>query len=148
MKTILSAIAVSILTSTACMAQSDPLPASTRVGIDAGNQAWITGVKTGNSSLIVDTYAENAVDCGPKGKCLRGRLQIEQHVKKQLAANGRARSAAVDSWGATQHGSFVYEWGQAAATFDESKHLAEKYLTVWQLQKDGSWKIFRNMVIP
>jgi ketosteroid isomerase-like protein len=119
-----------------------------RAGIDAGNQAWITGVKTGNPSLIVDTYAENAVDCGPTGECLSGRLQIAQHLQKQLAANGRARSAAVDSWGTSQHGSFVYEWGQAEATFDDGKHLAEKYLTVWQLQKDGSWKIFRNMVIP
>lgn len=148
MKTILSAIAVSLLTSTACIAQSGPLPASTRAGIDAGNQAWITGVKTGNPSLIVDTYAENAVDCGSTGECLSGRLQIAQHLQKQLAANGRARSAAVDSWGTSQHGSFVYEWGQAEATFDDGKHLAEKYLTVWQLQKDGSWKIFRNMVIP
>ena len=148
MKTILSAIAMSILISTAGMAQSGPLPASTRAGIDAGNQAWIAGVKTGNTSLIVDTYAENAVDCGPTGHCLRGRLQIAQHLKQQLAANGRAHSAAVDSWGTSQHGSFVYEWGQAEAAFDDGKQLAERYLTVWQLQKDGSWKIFRNMVIP
>jgi len=148
MKTLLSAIVVSILISTAGMAQSGPLPASTRAGIDAGNQAWIAGVKTGNTSLIVDTYAEDAVDCGATGVCLKGRLQIAQHLKEQLAGSGRARTAAVDSWGTSQHGSFVYEWGQAEAAFDDGKHLAEKYLTVWQRQKDGSWKIFRNMVIP
>ena len=148
MKTILFAITISSLIATAGMAQNAPLPSSTRAGIDAGNQAWIAGMKTGNTAMIVDTYAEDAVDCGPTGECLMGRLQIAQHLKRQLAANGRARSAAVDSWGTSQHGSFVYEWGQAEAAFDNDKHLAEKYLTVWQRQNDGSWKIFRNMVIP
>jgi len=50
--------------------------------------------------------------------------------------------------GSSQQGSFVYEWGQAEATFGDGKTLVEKYLTAWQRQPDGSWKIFRNMVIP
>jgi len=41
-----------------------------------------------------------------------------------------------------------YEWGRAEATFDGGKSLVDKYLTVWQNQADGSWKIFRNLVIP
>src|ERR1700753_948945 len=93
MKTILFAIPISSRLATAGMAQNAPLPASTRAGIDAGNQAWIAGMKTGNTAMIVDTYADDAVDCGPTEACLRGRLQIAQHLKQQLAANGRARAA-------------------------------------------------------
>jgi ketosteroid isomerase-like protein len=71
----------------------------------------------------------------------------------ELASRGRARSASVKSSGASQNGNFVYEWGQAEAIFNNGTNnsgtnVVEKYLTVWQLQADGSWKIFRDMVIP
>jgi ketosteroid isomerase-like protein len=145
---ILSMIAACSLFPAAVIAQSGTPSASARAGIDAGNQAWIDGVKTGNVSLIIATYTEDAVDCGPTGECLRGRPAIEQHMKAQLASLGRAGSAAVKSLGSSQQGNFVYEWGEAEATFDGGKGLADKYLTAWQRQPDGSWKIFRNMVIP
>jgi ketosteroid isomerase-like protein len=148
MKAWISAIAVSSLVSVAGMAQSGTLPKSARAGIDAGNQAWIDGVKTGNIPLISATYTEDAVDCGPTGECTKGRILIEQHMTTELASRGRARSALVKSSGASRHGNFVYEWGQAEATFTSGTSLVEKYLTVWQLQADGSWKIFRNLVIP
>jgi ketosteroid isomerase-like protein len=34
------------------------------------------------------------------------------------------------------------------AGYAGGRKLVEKYLTAWQKQTDGSWKIFRNMVIP
>ena len=148
MKTLLSLLAASSLFSPLLLAQSRITDASARAGVDAGNQAWIDGVKSGDVARIAATYAEDAVDCGPSGECIRGRREIEQQMKTQLATRGRARSATVNSWGSTQQGNFVYEWGQAEATFDGGKRLVEKYLTAWQRQPDGSWKIFRNMVIP
>jgi ketosteroid isomerase-like protein len=54
----------------------------------------------------------------------------------------------VKTWGSTEQGGFVYEWGEAEATFGGGKKLVERYLTAWQKQPDGTWKIFRNMVIP
>lgn len=105
-------------------------------------------MKTGNIPRIIATYAKDAVDCDSAGECTKGRLSIEQHMTKQLASLGRAHSASVEIWGTSQHGNFVYGWGQAEATFSSGTNLIEKYLTVWQLQADGSWKIFRNMVIP
>jgi ketosteroid isomerase-like protein len=141
-------MAASCVFSALLMAQGGPVSGSARAGIDAGNQAWIDGVKTGNIALISATYANDAVDCGPSGECIRGRSEIEEHMKTQLARLGKARLAIVHSVGSTQQGDFVYEWGQAEATFADGKKLSEKYLTAWQRQTDGSWKIFRNMVIP
>jgi ketosteroid isomerase-like protein len=148
MKTIMSMLATASVLCALLAGQSGPVAMSARAGIDAGNQAWIDGVKAGDISLISATYAEDAVDCGPTGECIRGRSAIEQHMRADLASTGRARSAAVKSMGSSQQGSFVYEWGQAEATFGDGKKLVEKYLTAWQRQPDGSWKIFRNMVIP
>jgi ketosteroid isomerase-like protein len=148
MKTIMATLAAIGVLSASLIAQSGTLSVSARAGIDAGNQAWIDGVKTGDVSLISATFAEDAIDCGLTGECIRGRSDIERHMRAHIASMGRARSAAVESVGSSQQGKFVYEWGQAEATFDDGKMLVEKYLTVWQRQPDGSWKIFRNMVIP
>ena len=137
-----------LLLPAAALTQTTPTSASARAGIDAGNQAWIDGVKANEVSPIIATYAENAVDCDSAGNCIQGRAQIEQHMKTGMARLGRARSASVSSWGSTQHGSFVYEWGQAQASFAGGQRVVDQYLTVWQHQPDGSWKIFRNLVIP
>ena len=148
MKRHMSLVAAGGLFSVAMLSMAQTPDVSARASVDAGNQAWIDGVKTQDVKHIIATYAEDAVDCGPTGDCIRGRLQIERHMTTQLASLGRARSAAVKTWGSTEQGSFIYEWGQAEATFDGGKKLVEKYLTVWQRQPDGAWKIFRNMVIP
>lgn len=141
-------LAAGMLSCVATLAQSGPTSVAAKAGIDAGNQAWIDGVKTGNVPMILATYADDAVDCGPSGDCFRGTKQIEQHMKAELASLGLAQSAEVASWGSTQQGEFVYEWGRAEATYAGGKKLIDKYLTVWHRQPDGNWKIFRNLVIP
>jgi ketosteroid isomerase-like protein len=83
--------------------------ASARAAVDAGNQAWIEGVKIEDVKRIIATYTEDAVDCGPTGECLRGRVQIERQMTTQLASLGRARSAAVKTSVSTEQGSFVYD---------------------------------------
>lgn len=134
--------------SAAIPAQDKPRALTARAAIDAGNQAWIDGMQAGDIKRISATYAEAAIDCDPTGECIKGRGQIERHMTRQLAIFGRPRSAMVNSWGLTEHGSLAYEWGQAEATSQSGKTLREKYLTVWQRQSDGTWKIFRNLVLP
>jgi ketosteroid isomerase-like protein len=148
MKPLFALAAAVLLLPANILGQATPTTASARAGIDAGNQAWIEGVQAGDVDRIVATYAENAVDCGPAGHCIEGRPAIEQHMKTQMAKLGRARSASVHSWGSIEHGNFVYEWGQAEANFAGGGRVVDQYLTVWQKQANGSWKIFRNLVIP
>ena len=143
-----SFLLAAFLLSLTALAQTTPTSPSARAGIDAGNQAWIDGVKASDVARIIATYAEQSVDCGPTGACIAGRSAIEQHMKSEFAKLGRATSASVASWGSTQSGDFVYEWGQAQATFANSSRITDKYVTVWQRQPNGSWKIFRNLVIP
>jgi len=137
-----------LLLSSTCFAQSKPIEATARRQIDAGNQAWIDGMKQGRAGLIAVTYTPDAVDCSAAGDCLRGRSAIEEHMKEEMAKLGKADSAYVTSIGSVQQGRFVYEWGQAEASFPGGRKIADHYLTAWQAQPDGSWKIFRNLVIP
>jgi ketosteroid isomerase-like protein len=148
MKTLRSFITAGGLVSAAIFSPGQAPTASARIAIDAGNQAWIDGVKAGDIKRIAATYTEDAVDCGRTGECIRGRVQIERHMTTQLESLGRARSATVKTQGSTEQGNFVYEWGEAEASYSGGKRLVESYLTDWQEQPDGTWKIFRNMVIP
>ena len=143
-----SIMVVFLLSSAACFAQHKSSDAEARRQIDAGNQAWIDGMKQGNVGLIAVTYAPDAVDCNPEGECIRGRAAIEEHMKAEMAKLGNAESASVTSVGSVQQGRFVYEWGQAEAHFTGGKKIFDRYLTAWQKQPDGTWKIFRNLVIP
>jgi ketosteroid isomerase-like protein len=130
------------------LAQGKPIDPAARRQIDAGNQAWIDGMKQGNVAMITATYTSDAVDCSPEGECIRGRPAIEQHMTESMAKLGKAESASVTSIGSVQQGRFVYEWGQAEASFPNGKKVVDRYLTAWHEEADGTWKIFRNLVIP
>jgi ketosteroid isomerase-like protein len=131
-----------------CVAQTGNIDPAARKGIDAGNQAWITGTKEARATVIAATYADNAVDCPATGDCIKGRPAIEQHLKERSAKLGRAVSASVTSMGSVQQGDFVYEWGRAEAIFGDGQRIQGRYLTAWRLQPSGEWKIFRNLAIP
>jgi ketosteroid isomerase-like protein len=137
-----------LLLSLPCLGQSKPIDSTARRQIDAGNQAWIDGMKQGKVALISATYTPDAVDCDAEGNCIRGRTAIEQHMEEGIAKRGKADSASVTSVGSVQQGSFVYEWGQAEATFPNGSKVFDRYLTAWHKEPDGAWKIFRNLVIP
>lgn len=129
-------------------AQSAAIPPAARQFIVAGNRAWINAMKSGDAHMVAMTYAADAVDCGPSGDCLKGRDAIEASLKSRIASLGRAISASVTSYGGVQRGNFIYEWGRASATFSGRRQISGPYLTVWQRQANGSWKIFRNMALP
>jgi ketosteroid isomerase-like protein len=137
-----------LLLAAACFAPGQAIEPAARQAVDAGNQAWIDGMKLGQVAPIVATYTENALDCGPTGECSSGRAAIEQSIKKLLAQRGHAQAAQVTSLGSVQQGDFVYEWGRAEASFADGSSLLDRYLTVWHREAGGGWKIFRNMVIP
>ncbi|MGA7157196.1 MAG: DUF4440 domain-containing protein [Acidobacteriaceae bacterium] len=137
-----------VLCGSTCRAQSKAIDADARRQIDAGNQQWIDAMKQGNVGFVIATYARDAVDCSAAGECVRGRLALGKHMKEAEATLGKADSASVVSEGSVQQGRLVYEWGEARAHFANGKNVMDRYLTVWQKQPDGSWKIFRNLVMP
>lgn len=143
-----TSIALLLLAASLCRAQGKPIDPAARRQIDAGNQAWIDGEKSGNVDLIAVTYTLDAVDCSAQGDCIHGRAAIAEHMKQGMARLGNARSAHVTSIGSVEQGPFVYEWGRAEATFPGGRMIVDNYLTAWRRENDGTWRIFRNLVIP
>ncbi len=137
-----------LLYCSSCLGQSKPIDSNARRQIDAGNQTWVDAMKQGSVALLVPGNTVDAVDCGPQGDCIQGRPALEKHMRVEMAKMGKADSASVVSIGSVQQGRYVYEWGEAKAHFPNGKAILDKYLTVWQEQPDGTWKVFRNLVIP
>lgn len=131
-----------------CPAQNKPIDPDARRQIDAGNQLWVDAMKKGDVEMLVPGNTEDAVDCSPEGECIRGRSALGEHMKEEMPKLGKADSASVVSIGSVQQGRYVYEWGVAKAHFSNGRAIMDRYLTVWQKQPDGSWKVFRNLVIP
>jgi ketosteroid isomerase-like protein len=134
--------------SSACVAQSKPIDADARRGIDAGNQLWVDAMKQGDAAMLVPGNTVDTVDCSAEGNCLRGSVAVDAHAKEEMAKTGKADSASVVSVGSVQQGRYVYEWGEAKAHFVHGQSVLDRYLTVWQKQPDGSWQVFRNLVMP
>ena len=140
--------AVLLMLVTACAAAQKAIEPGARQGIDAGNRAWIEGMRRGEAKPIAGTYAEDATDCSATGECVQGRAKIERQIQERIEKLGRAVSASVRSKGSVQQGDFVYEWGEAEASFANGDRIAGRYLTVWRRQGGRGWEIFRNLKIP
>jgi ketosteroid isomerase-like protein len=141
-------LALSALFAAVGFTQTGAIDPAARKDIDAGNQAWVKGMKEGRAAPIAATYTDSAVDCAATGECVKGRAAIEDHIMARIAKLGRATAASATSLGSVQQGDFVYEWGRSEVTFANGQKVAHRYLTVWQRQPEGAWKIFRNMPIP
>ncbi len=129
-----------------------PAPESPRVSlercVEAGNRGWVDGLKAGDAALIVAPYEEDGLDCIGTGECLKGRAAVQAHYADRIAKLGRATWAEVVTKEIAVDGEYAYEWGRAEARFPAGKEIEGRYLTVWRQQKDGSWKIFRNVPLP
>jgi uncharacterized protein (TIGR02246 family) len=137
-----------LLSASSGVAQSKAIDPGARKDIDAGNQAWVDGMKSGDVAVVAASFAENALSCGPSGECEKGRAAIEASLKERVAKTGRAVSATVTSEGSVQRGDFVYEWGESWATYPGGGKRGGHYLTVWERERDGKWRIYRNLGMP
>ncbi len=130
-------------------ARADDSPETNlRKCVEAGNRGWVEGLKSGDVGPIVAPYEEEGLDCTATGECLKGRAAVEKHYADRIAKLGRATRAEVRTKQLVRDGEYAYEWGRAEARFPAGKEIKGRYLTVWRRQKDGSWKIFRNVPLP
>lgn len=118
-----------------------------QAAVNAGNQAWIDGMKTGNAAMIASTYAPDAINCFAEGTCVTGVANIENQMRARLS-NVRARNANVMSASVVRDRDLAYEWGYAEATMTNGQPIRGRYITVWARQPGGGWKIIRNMALP
>jgi len=131
-----------------CACAAEDLPANLRNDIDAGNQAWVDDLKAGDIDRIVSSYSQDSVNCNAAGDCVRGLMAVAVQYKEVIARFGRATSGFVRSETLHVDHDLAYESGYAEARFLNGAVRKGRFSTVWKLQDDGHWKIFRNISLP
>jgi uncharacterized protein (TIGR02246 family) len=126
--------------------------ASARPEIDAANAAWVPGLRARDAAAIVAAYADSGLFVGPDGAVTRGRSAVAQMYAARFP-----RLREILDGGVVQEGLVVvsptriYEWGRAWLTMAAAAPGAAPvrnggtYLTVWQREADGHWRIVRNL---
>ena len=132
----------------ACACVAADLPANLRKDIDAGNQAWVDGLKAGDVDRIVSSYSQDSVNCNAAGDCVRGLMAVAVQYKEVIARFGRATSGFVRSETLHVDHDLAYESGYAEAHFIKGTVREGRFSTVWKREGDGHWKIFRNISLP
>ena len=119
--------------------------------IEKANSEFIVATKTGDAATIAAPYTENASFITIDGACIQGRTQIEKMYRDRFARIGQVSSTKINSKKVVVDGDLAYESGYGEIGVIKDGKLSingGRFLTVWQRQANGDWKILRNVVLP
>jgi len=119
--------------------------------IEKANSEFIVAMKTGDAATIAAPYTDNASFITIDGACIQGRTEIEKMYRDRFARAGLARSTTINSKKLVVDGDLAYEsgYGEIGLLRDGKVSIYRgRFLTVWQRQANGDWKILRNVVLP
>ena len=108
-------------------------------------------MKTGDAATIAAPYTEDASFITIDGTCIQGRTEIEKMYRDRFARSGLARSTKINSKKLIVDDDLAYESGYGEIGLLKDGKLSingGRFLTVWQRQANGDWKILRNVVLP
>jgi ketosteroid isomerase-like protein len=149
-KSVMHLTSALLFSACACLAATcqRTLPANLKKDVDAGNQAWVDGLKAGDANRIVSGYSQDSVNCDAAGDCVKGPMAVAAQYKEVIARFGRATSGFVRSETLHVDQDLAYESGHAEARFLNGTIRRGRFSTVWKREGDGHWKIFRNISLP
>jgi uncharacterized protein (TIGR02246 family) len=119
--------------------------------IEKANSEFIIAMKTGDAATIAAPYTDDASFIMIDGACVQGRTKIEKMYQDRFARFGLPRSTKINSKKLVVDGDLAYESGDGEIGLLKDGKLSingGRFLTVWQRQANGDWKILRNVVLP
>ena len=119
--------------------------------IRKANSEFEVAMTKADTTSIAEPYTTDAVFLNTDGTVVKGRDQIEQLYRDRFARSGAALETKIESEQIMLDGDLAYERGRGSITLrgkDGRVTSRARFLTVWQRQSGGDWKIFRNVVLP
>jgi uncharacterized protein (TIGR02246 family) len=136
-------LAVLALTFVSCARQPDL--AAIRKTIEAYNAASSEGMRSGNTTGVIDYYAVDAVSMPPNMAPIKGKEAIKAWMD-QMATTGVKVTVAnftISDLGAG--GDVAFERGEYEMIMEmpDKTEMKDngKYISIWKQQADGSWKV-------
>jgi len=119
--------------------------------VEKANSEFIVAMKTGDAAKIAEPYTDDASFITIDGACIQGRTEIEKMYRDRFARSGLAHSTKINSKKLVVDHDLAYESGYGEIGLLKDGKLSingGRFLTVWQRQANGDWKILRNIVLP
>jgi uncharacterized protein (TIGR02246 family) len=119
--------------------------------IEKANSEFEVAIKSGDTATIVAPYMNDGIFIGFDGTCTKGKTEIEKMYRARVERIGLASSAKIISKQLVVDGDLAYESGYGEISYVKEGKTSTgggRFLTVWQRQSDGEWKILRNVVLP
>jgi uncharacterized protein (TIGR02246 family) len=126
------------------------VPADARAAIERANNDWLPAMKRQDARAIAEVYADDGVFVLPSGDSVKGRAAIEQLMRDRFSRTGPVVGGTLTQDTLVAAGSMIYEWGHAEIAMGGRANLSAsrvtaRYLTVWQRDASGRWRIIRNL---
>ena len=141
---------IALLWSTSFLFADDD-SAEARKAIDKGNAQYIKAMKETDAAGLASLYAANGSRFHEKGKLSKGRDAIKADIEGLFKKTGPI-TVTIETQEVWVDDDRAYEAGKWSYTFKpkdkEQTREGGQYVTVWQKQKDGGWKIIADMAVP
>jgi uncharacterized protein (TIGR02246 family) len=118
--------------------------------VEKANSEFIVAMKAGDAATIAAPYTDDASFITIDGACVQGRTEIEKMYRDRFARSGVVRSVKINSKKLVVDNDLAYEsgYGEIGLLKDGKVSInGGRFLTVWQRQTNGDWKILRNVVL-
>ena len=126
--------------------------ASARPEIEAANAAWLPGLRQHDAKSIAAPYADSGLFIAGDGTVTRGRDGVARMYEARFPRLRPIRAGGIVQDGLTVLASTrIAEWGHGWLDMEPERAGAPpvrsggNYLTVWERQADGHWRIVRNL---
>lgn len=125
---------------------------SARPDIDAANAAWLPGLRQRDARAIAAAYADSGLFIGADGSVTRGRDAVTRMYAARFPRLRPILGGGVVQDGMTVLGATrIAEWGHGWLDLEPERaggpsvRSGGTYLTVWEREADGHWRITRNL---
>jgi uncharacterized protein (TIGR02246 family) len=167
----LGALAIALVLASTLLAQATPkstavrdtgrvsldtaaILASARPEIDAANDAWLPGLRQHDANAIAAPYADSGLFIAGDGTVTRGRVAVERMYEARFPRLRPIRAGGIVQDGLTVLApTRIAEWGHGWIEMEAEREGAPpvrsggSYITIWERQADGHWRIVRNLAL-
>jgi uncharacterized protein (TIGR02246 family) len=126
------------------------LLAAAQPAITAANAEWPGAMRSRDASALAAPFAETGALVTAGGKAISGRAAIERYYREAFEHSPPIIDGEIVDDGMATSGNLVYVWGHGNYTVEHTPGQASAnsgyFLTVWQADEAGNWKVVRHLV--